>query len=394
MRIFILDSAYWELIRDSKLNSNPYRKGVKTGSADLLLQGVSGNPLAELLRQRGHSVDHVVANARGLQLGNFQTEKADLLGEIPWKYWQTISRVPVFGARLYESSRMSKTFMAQIREFRPDLLYVLNPNLLTERLCKSLAREGIKLVGQIASPLPPMRYFKTYALMVSALPSQVLQFKKFGLRSNHLPLAIDEKLVPTEVLRFADRPIDISFVGSFGRHHKKSLTLVKAVAEAFPQFKIYTFSSLATLRRLGLDSHLAGKVWGKGMFDIYSKSKVVLNRHIDMAQGFAVNFRMFEATAAGAVLLTEAAPNLGQLFEPNKEVLSYSNPQEAIEQISQALNSPARSEQIAIAGRARLKSEHVLSVRVGELEKMLLEVLNSESFAEPPVRVKGSKFVE
>ena len=394
MRIFILDSAYWGSVRDSKLDSHPSQKALEEGSAGLLLQGVSGHPLSNLLRERGHTVSHVVANARRMQLHNNHLEKSDLLGKFPWKYWQAISRTPVIGAHLYESFSMSRIFLRQIREFRPDIVYVLNPNLLTERLCRLLVRDGIKLVGQIASPLPPMKYFKHYTLMVSALPSQVLQFQKFGLMSNHLPLAIDEKLVPGEVLSFADRPIDISFVGSFGRHHKKSLPLVKAVAKAFPQFKIYTFSSLATLRRLGLDSHFAGKVWGKEMLDVYSKSKVVLNRHIDMAQGFAANFRMFEATGAGAVLLTEAAPNLRQLFEPNREVLTYSNPLEAIDRISQALNSPARSEEIAMSGRARLMSDHVLSARVCELEKMLFEVLNSESLAQQSVRGKGLKNVE
>lgn len=394
MRIFILDSAYWDLIRDSKLNSKSCQNSLEADFSDLLFQGVSGYALSKLLSQRGHMVRHVVANARGLQLQNSKSNKAELLGETPWKYWQAISRAPLIGAHLHESSRMSRTFMSQIREFHPDLVYVLNPNLLTERLCRSLVREGIKLVGQIASPLPPMRYFKHYDLMVSALPSQVSQFQKFGLRSNHLPLAIDEKLVPSVVLEFDDRPIDISFVGSFGRHHRKTLPLVKAVARAFPQLRIYTFSSLEKLRRLGLDSHFAGKVWGKGMFDVYSKSKVVLNRHIDMAEGFAVNYRMFEATAAGAILLTESAPNLSELFEPNAEVLTYSDPLEAIERISSALGSSARSKEISIAGRTRLMTDHLLSVRVGELEKMLLEVMNLADSDGPPNEVKGATNAE
>lgn len=394
MRIFILDSAYWQLIRDSATNSSALDGSPEAQSVNPILQGVSGFALSVLLSQRGHFVLHVVANAKEMQFPSAESSQAKSPRGLLWRYWQAISRAPLIGGYLYESSRMSRRFMSQIREFRPDLVYVLNPNLLTERLSRSLVRKGIKLVGQIASPLPPMRYFKHYDLMVSALPRQVLQFQEFGLRSNYLPLAIDEKLVPSVVLDFDDRPIDISFVGSFGRHHRKTLPLVKAVARAFPQLRIYTFSRLEKLRRLGLDSHFAGKVWGKGMFDVYAKSKVVLNRHIDMAEGFAVNFRMFEATAAGAILLTESAPNLSKLFEPNAEVLTYSDPLEAIEQISTALGSPARSRKISIAGRTRLMRNHLLSVRVGELERMLLEVLNLGDSKVSPDEVNGAANAE
>ena len=43
-----------------------------------------------------------------------------------------------------------------------------------------------------------------------------------------------------------------------------------------------------------------------------------LNRHIDVAEGYANNMRLFEATGVGALLLTEAAPNLADLFEPGR----------------------------------------------------------------------------
>jgi len=268
--------------------------------------------------------------------------------------------------------------MRQIVEYQPDIVYVLNPNLLTPRLCEVLARGNFKLVGQIASPLPPMSYFKNYSLMISSLPSQVLRFSEYGIPSQYLPLAIDDELVPADVLDIEDRPIDISFVGSFGRHHKSSLPTVQAIARAFPQLRIYTYSSFTRLKKLGLGSQYAGKAWGSGTYDVYANSKLVLNRHVDISQGYAVNLRMYEATAAGAVLLTEAATNLWDLFEPDYEVLSYANIEEAINQISKVLQSHSFARKVATAGRARLKSHHVLSARAAELEEILVEVLGSK----------------
>ena len=377
VKIFILDTAYRQLIHESEVASRNPKGSAKSSFAASLLQGVSGAALAKVLRRQGHDVQHVVANARDFQLYSSDLERVGLFGKFKWRYWQAISRVPLIGRAVYESSQLAKTFMRQIVEYQPDIIYVLNPNLLTPRLCAVLAKDNFKLVGQIASPLPPLSYFKHYSLMISALPSQVRRLDDYGVPSKYLPLAIDDDLVPANVLDLEERPIDISFVGSFGRHHKRSLPLVQAIAGAFPQLRIYTHSGSARLKKLGLGSQYAGKAWGVRTYEVYANSKIVLNRHVDIAKGYAVNLRMYEATAAGAVLLTEAASNLGDLFEPNYEVLAYANVEEAVHQISKVLQSHSFARKVATAGRARLKSHHVLSARAAELEEILVEVLGS-----------------
>ena len=59
------------------------------------------------------------------------------------------------------------------------------------------------------------------------------------------------------------------------------------------------------------------------MYRVLARTRVAMNRHGDIAEGHANNMRLFEATGAGALLATEAADNLPELFEPGREVLAY-----------------------------------------------------------------------
>jgi spore maturation protein CgeB len=110
------------------------------------------------------------------------------------------------------------------------------------------------------------------------------------------------------------------------------------------------------------------------MLELYSNSKVVINRHIDIANGYSVNLRMFEATGAGALLLTERSPNLNLLFEPEVEVLTYGSTQEAIQKIEWALGHPSKAAAIARAGHERTRSAHLSEHRIERIQSLLLEL--------------------
>ena len=47
-------------------------------------------------------------------------------------------------------------------------------------------------------------------------------------------------------------------------------------------------------------------------------TRIVVNRHIDVAEGYANNMRLYEATGMGALLITDRGRNLGELFEPGR----------------------------------------------------------------------------
>lgn len=102
---------------------------------------------------------------------------------------------------------------------------------------------------------------------------------------------------------------------------------------------------------------------------IFNRSMIVLNQS---AVG-ELNFRLFQAAACGATVLTEDVPNgLRETFSPGKEILIYprNNAREAARIALNALTEPDRLREIALHGRRRVLREHSATVRAREIIRM------------------------
>lgn len=73
---------------------------------------------------------------------------------------------------------------------------------------------------------------------------------------------------------------------------------------------------------------------GDLMYQVLHNSKITLNRHIDIAEIYANNLRLLEATSVGTMLLTDWGLDLHAMFEPGKEIVAYRSPQECLELIN------------------------------------------------------------
>ncbi len=87
--------------------------------------------------------------------------------------------------------------------------------------------------------------------------------------------------------------------------------------------------------------------------------------------------RLFEATGIGAFLLTDAKPDLGELFEPGREVATYRHAAEAAERIRHYLAHPEERDAIARAGQRRTLAEHTYARRAEQLVEILGPVVSS-----------------
>jgi spore maturation protein CgeB len=122
-------------------------------------------------------------------------------------------------------------------------------------------------------------------------------------------------------------------------------------------------------------SHIyKGEAWGSRMFEILGSSKISLNRHGEIAQGFATNMRMFESTGMGALLLTDATKKLDRLFIENQELLTYSSPIEAAGVIPEVLKDLDRLESVANSGQRRTHAEHTYANRAERLQEIFAEI--------------------
>lgn len=123
-----------------------------------------------------------------------------------------------------------------------------------------------------------------------------------------------------------------------------------------------------------LKPRLHPPLFGAPLFQAMQDALIVLNNHLD-SQPYACNMRMFEATGVGTCLLTDAKPNLGDLFEDGKEVVSWRTPEECAEKARWLLDHPEEAEAIGKAARARALKSHTIPMRAAELEQLFRERL-------------------
>ncbi|MEM9854050.1 MAG: glycosyltransferase [Pseudomonadota bacterium] len=157
-----------------------------------------------------------------------------------------------------------------------------------------------------------------------------------------LPLAGDPKLhfIPDQ-----ERDLEVGFVGKMGTPGSARHDLLSRV---LARFKTNDTSSKETLT----------------MGPVYSRSKIVINRSIDGD----LNMRVFEAMAAGALLVTDRIGNgLSEIAKEGVHYVGYDTVDEALEKIEHYLSDDAAREQIALAGQEHLRAHHSYDARFAQM---------------------------
>ncbi|OGW25934.1 MAG: hypothetical protein A2X59_12260 [Nitrospirae bacterium GWC2_42_7] len=112
-------------------------------------------------------------------------------------------------------------------------------------------------------------------------------------------------------------------------------------------------------------------VFGLEMYKILQRSNVTFNIHSDAAQGTVDNMRMFQATGVGTCLLTDTGWNMSDLFEADREVVTYSNINECIEKAKYLLEHEDVRQRIATAGQKRTLKVHNMLNRCRQLDEII-----------------------
>jgi hypothetical protein len=227
-------------------------------------------------------------------------------------------------------------------------------------------------VAQKASPISKLWCFKYADLTLTSFPHFVSRFKQQGVQSEYLRLAFGErilKVLPEQVKKY-----QCTFIGGITPAHTKGLQLLNHVADAgMTDFFGYGRETLSPSSALYKRHH--GEIWGKRMYATMMQSRMTINRHIDVAENFANNMRLYEATGSGSLLLTDEKLNLAELFELNREVVPYSSSGDLIDKIRYYSSHPDEAALIARAGQIRTLKDHTYTKRMGEMINLLSKYL-------------------
>lgn len=369
MKICIIDTYYARILAAHYARHPGLQNATYAEQHTSLIDGCYGTSdfYSRHLTELGCEVEDVIANSAALQR-TWAREHGVAYSELALRVPPKFFRVPVVGNWLAGLPGLMDIALAQIRAMRPDVLYCQDISFFPGPVLERLKADVGLIVGQIAAPLPPDSFIKGYDLILTSFPHFVERLREQGCASEYFRIGFDTRILT--LLGTVQKDIGASFVGGISRHHLKAVPLLDTLAQSTNiEFFGYGAEQLPTSSPIRQRHH--GEVWGMDMYRALARSRITVNRHINVAENNANNMRLYEATGVGTALLTDKKDNLGQLFELDKEIIAYSSAAEAVEKIRYFQDHPEEADAIARAGQARTLKEHTYAQRMVELLPIL-----------------------
>jgi spore maturation protein CgeB len=370
LRIAVVDTYYAEFLAahyaaDPGLSDRPYEEQLRS-----LIDSCFGtsDAYSSYLNGLGHDAIDVIPNCAPLQerwaeehggsapqgaIGRLRGRVAGRIGR----------RLRGYVATGYPE-REQELAMAQIEAHGAEVVYMQDISFFSRPRLDQLRGDGRLVVGQIATEWQHEVQIQGFDLLLTSFPHYVDRFKALGVDSEYLQIAfypvVLDRLREEGVDPAADsnRPHRLVFSGGVvAGQHQARMRLLEGIAGEFPlEFWGYGKEALpadSNLRRAHRES-----AWGLDMYRLLAGSGMVINSHGSVAEGFANNMRLFEATGCGALLFTESAPNLGDFFADGQEVVSYDSADDLMEKIAHYLEHDDERRDIAAAGQRRTLRDH------------------------------------
>lgn len=371
MRILIIDTYYEKFLRNFYNYNQEKVEDLNYKQLRELLFGQffgTSNFYSKNLKKLGIDAEEIIFNDSILQIKWAQENGLKIkLNDPLW--FKILNKINKKINRVLGKGYLYEILLNQIENYKPDILYIQSPTYFSPLFLKKIKRRVKLLMAQIASPLPPLWFFKPYDLVISSLPNYVEYFRKNKINSEYLKLAFEPEIL--NYLEKKENEYPITFIGSFANVHKKFIPIFEEVAKKFGnKFFIWGFGIENTKSKILMNCY-QGEAFGLDMYNILYNSKISLNRHSKISQNYANNMRLYEATGCGAMLITDYKDNLNELFKIGGEIEIYHNADELIDKISFYLENESQRKKIAEAGQKRTLTEHNYLNRMRELLQII-----------------------
>jgi spore maturation protein CgeB len=350
-RVLILDTYYPDFIKSWVEADIPYDEELKRV---LSVMFGTGDSYSHWLRVLGYETRDVIGNFEALQKKWYKEN------HIPWNY---------VGGK--------DVAFQQIRSFDPDILFLQDLSFFHPDEIAHIREEyHVNLVAaQCSCPWPGDDRVKMCDVIFTSFPHYVEKIQALGVRGEYSRLAFDPRILG--MLPSKERRYPISFIGGVGypSHWKAGLEMLETVADHVPEFSWFGYGVETLPDSYKLKKRYISQAWGLRMYELLADYKIILNRHGEVALNYANNMKMYETTGMGALLLTDHKSNLAEIFEPNKECVSYTSAEHAADLARFFLENPEKARRIADAGQERCLSEHNYYNKMLRISSVLKEML-------------------
>jgi len=285
----------------------------------------------------------------------------------------------------------------QVKATRPDVLWYDHEDPVLLQALRAAAGPSLgAVVGWLGSPVARSDAWPQMDLMLTCAPEVAERCRRGGLDAEVLPHAFDPRILERLDRGEPGESLGVTFVGQLvaGREfHESRLRLLAEVAREVPltlfvprprptwRSRVRRLLSGASRRLPPELGEVRDGVYGLRMYAALRASRATLNIHADSSPRFASNMRLYEATGAGVCLVTDWRENLPQLFEPDREVVTYRDALECGAVLRRLLDRPDEAKAIGAAGQRRTLATHTFAHRAPLLDEILRRVLRSRARA-------------
>ena len=303
-------------------------------------------------RELGHTCELVVGNYSELQS--------------KWAHENGMQIGPRF-------HRHHHVVLAQIEEFRPDVVFVNRSSSCFGPFMKTVQSVTPNIFAWISCPFDSMD-LDGISCIISSANYFVSEFRKRGKNSEKIEAAFDREIL--QGIGSFTKDVPVSFVGGLhaGTHSYRIKCLENLIEDGVP-LKIWGVGLNQRWLPFGkspIEKCYQGECFGMEMFHTLARSQITLNFHIDIIKGhnWAGNMRMYEATGCGSMLITDFGENLSDIFTSGLEIETFAKYAELKEKIFHYLSKPQEAHALAKAGQDRCLKEHGYASRIRDIESI------------------------
>jgi spore maturation protein CgeB len=290
---------------------------------------------------------------------------------------------------IFESEKWDyEISIEQIKQFNPDIIWIVGSSRYHDKeYLKELRKYCNKMFVWIAVTVSSSLDLSNIDCIITSHQNFQKYFQSQGKKCERLLPAFQADILKR--INKQTKDINCSFVGSLSYFHLQRMEMIKQLVDRTslqiwsdppkflsrgilnPKF-VVSYLKMSTVR-----ARINPSVWGLEMYQTLARSRMTVNIHVDAASGLAGNMRMFEATGSGTLLITEDAPNIQELFQPETEVVTYNSTADLIDKINYYSEHSAECEAISHAGQKRTLTAHSSAVRSKELLDLFDRYLRS-----------------
>lgn len=266
----------------------------------------------------------------------------------------------------------------QLERIKPDVIYLSDVFCFNFEILKFLSKKPFVMCWH-ATALSPNISWNSIDVLLSGVGSIRKHATELGVKATEEFMSGAPNFQQKNKMKF-DSMGDLCFSGSFvGGLHAARLKLFYETALKVAPYKFDIYTSNLFIKNEAVNLRISDAVYASDVINLYANYKVVIDARADFGlhdhsfTGETSNMRIFEATKAGSMLLTQASQNLYKYFEVGKEIVTYESEDDLCEKIKFYLNPEHETLRNSIAqnGYKKTINSHSIENRALWFEKIL-----------------------